>query len=114
MDFLAQAPDTNTWVNGGIGAILLTLVAGMLKWIMVTVEKKFDALNASTLALHNTLIERSRSLERSVDHCTRAMYLLAIGLDTTNSTYQAKLQECLKELNEKEALIRAKADQGGS
>ncbi len=85
----------------------------MLKWIMATLEKKLDATNAIALTLHTTLIERSRSLERAVDHSTRAILLLAIGLESSNSVYKAKLDDCMKELNEKEALAKSRADQGG-
>lgn len=69
-------------LNGLVGA-LLTIIGGVISWLMVRNEK------------------RQTSLEKSVDRLAKTILLQMVGMGLLNSTVRNQAQELLDEVNQK-------------
>lgn len=94
---IAQA--SSEWVTPLSGAAVVALLSALTKWLMTTITNELVGLKL-------TINEHTRSLEKALDHNTRATLLMGIAAEQSNGELTNKLKACLGELDDKEKAKR--------
>lgn len=103
MALLPIAQATSDWIAPVSGTAAVGFLTALARWLMVTITKELAELK-------NTINEHTRSLEKALDHNTRATLLMGIAAEQSNSELRDKLKACYAELEKKEELNRARRD----
>ncbi len=92
---LAQVAAHQDWITPVSGLGVVGFLGGLTKWLMTTITNQLTALK-------DTINSHTRSLERALDHNTRATLLMGLAQDEASTHLKDKLKNCLSELDRKQ------------